>query len=99
MKMQLEGMGKLYSHSQKYQMQDHDNMNYDPETTAVYLQHGIHCHQFWMYLLNYYYVRFEVFTVVTMKYGVLWDVTPCGSCKSRCFGGTWSLFHQGNKNR
>jgi hypothetical protein len=33
-------------------------------------------------------VRFEVFTAVTMKNGVLWDVTPCGSCKNRRFGGT-----------
>jgi hypothetical protein len=28
------------------------------------------------------FVRFEVFTVVTMKNGVFWDVTPCGSCKN-----------------
>jgi hypothetical protein len=28
-------------------------------------------------------VRFEVFTAVTMKNGVFWDVTPCGSCKTR----------------
>jgi hypothetical protein len=34
------------------------------------------------------YVRFEVFTAVTMENGVIWDVTPCGSCKNRCFGGT-----------
>jgi hypothetical protein len=33
-------------------------------------------------------VRFEVFTAVTMKNAVFWDVTPCGSCKNRCFGGT-----------
>jgi hypothetical protein len=33
-------------------------------------------------------VRFEVFTAVTMKNGVFWDVTPCGSCKNRSFGGT-----------
>jgi hypothetical protein len=33
-------------------------------------------------------VRFEVFTAVTMKNGVFWDVTSCGSCKNRCFGGT-----------
>jgi hypothetical protein len=33
-------------------------------------------------------VRFEVFTAVTMKKGVFWDVTPCGSCKNRSFGGT-----------
>jgi hypothetical protein len=29
------------------------------------------------------YVRFEVFTAVTMKNGVFWDVVPCGSCKNR----------------
>jgi hypothetical protein len=33
-------------------------------------------------------VRFEVFTAVTMKNGVFVDVTPCGSCKNRCFRGT-----------
>jgi hypothetical protein len=33
-------------------------------------------------------VRFEVFTAVTMKNGVFWDITPCGSCKNRRFGGT-----------
>jgi hypothetical protein len=33
-------------------------------------------------------VRFEVFTAVTMKNGVFWVVTPCGSCKNRRFGGT-----------
>jgi hypothetical protein len=32
-------------------------------------------------------LRFEVFTAVTMKNGVFWDVTPCGSCKNRRFGG------------
>jgi hypothetical protein len=30
-------------------------------------------------------VRFEIFTAVTMKNGVFWDVTPCGSCKNRRF--------------
>jgi hypothetical protein len=33
-------------------------------------------------------VRFEVFRAVTVKNGVLWDVTQCGSCKNRRFGGT-----------
>jgi hypothetical protein len=33
-------------------------------------------------------VRFEVFTAVTMKNGVFWHVTPCGSCKHRRFAGT-----------
>jgi hypothetical protein len=33
-----------------------------------------------------YVVRFEVFTAVTMKNGVFWDVTPFDSCKNRRFG-------------
>jgi hypothetical protein len=44
-------------------------------------------------------VRFEVFTAVTMKNGVFWVVTPCGSCNNRRFGVTWRLLHQGDKNR
>jgi hypothetical protein len=28
-------------------------------------------------------VRFEVFSAVTMKNGVFWDVTPCGSVTSQ----------------
>jgi hypothetical protein len=36
----------------------------------------------------YCFVRFEVFTAMTMKNGIFWDVTPCGSCKNRRFGGT-----------
>jgi hypothetical protein len=34
------------------------------------------------------YERLEVFRAVTMKNGVLWHVTPRGSCKNQCFGGT-----------
>jgi hypothetical protein len=34
------------------------------------------------------FVRFEVFTAVTMKNGVFWDIKPCGCCKNRHFGGT-----------
>jgi hypothetical protein len=30
---------------------------------------------------HYIYLRLEVFTAVTVKNGVFWDVTPCGSCK------------------
>jgi hypothetical protein len=33
-------------------------------------------------------IKFEVFTAVTMKNGVFWEVTPCGSCKNCCFGAT-----------
>jgi hypothetical protein len=32
-------------------------------------------------------VRFGVFAAVSVKNGVFWSVTPCGSCKNRRFGG------------
>jgi hypothetical protein len=38
-------------------------------------------------------------TMIFMKNGVFWDVTQCGSCKNRRFGGTQLLLHQGDKNR
>jgi hypothetical protein len=41
--------------------------------------------------------RFEVFTAVTMKNAVFWDVAPCRSCVNRRFGGTYSLHLQGRK--
>jgi hypothetical protein len=44
-------------------------------------------------------VRFKVFTEVTMKYVVFWDITPCGSYKNRRFGGTQLLHHKCDKNR
>jgi hypothetical protein len=40
----------------------------------------------------------EFFTTVTMKNALFWDVTPCGSCKNRCFGGRYCLYDQGDKN-
>jgi hypothetical protein len=33
------------------------------------------------------YVRFEVFTAVTVKNAILWDVMLRGSCENQCFGG------------
>jgi hypothetical protein len=35
--------------------------------------------------------------LMTMKNGVFWDVTPCGSYKNGRFG--LRLHHQGDKNR
>jgi hypothetical protein len=46
-----------------------------------------------------YYVRFEVFSAVTMKNAVFWDVVPCSSCANRYFGGTYRLHLQGRKIR
>jgi hypothetical protein len=42
-------------------------------------------------------VRFEVFTAVTMKNAVFWDVAPCRYCVNRHFGGTYRLHLQGRK--
>jgi hypothetical protein len=44
-------------------------------------------------------VRFEVFTGVTMKNAVFWDMAPCSSCVNRRFGGTYRLHLQGRKIR
>jgi hypothetical protein len=44
------------------------------------------------------YVRFEVFTAVTIRNAVSWDMMPCGSCKNRSFGWTYRL-HQVGKDQ
>jgi hypothetical protein len=36
--------------------------------------------------ISFNFVKFEVFVAVTMKNAVFWDMTPCGSYKSRHFG-------------
>jgi hypothetical protein len=43
--------------------------------------------------------QLEVFTALTMKNAILWDVMLCGSCKNRRFGGTFRFYRQGDKNR
>jgi hypothetical protein len=47
---------------------------------------------------NIFLVRFEVFTALTMKNGIFWYVTSCGSCKNQRFGGNYHLYHEGGKN-
>jgi hypothetical protein len=44
-------------------------------------------------------IRFEVFTIVTMKNTVFWDLAPCSSSVNRRFGGTYRLHLQGTKIR
>jgi hypothetical protein len=44
-------------------------------------------------------VRFEVFTAVTLKNAVFWDVTPCGSCNNRRFERNYWLHQQSAKNQ
>jgi hypothetical protein len=43
--------------------------------------------------------KIEVFAAVTMKNAGFWDVTPCGSCKNRRFGGTYRHHHQVEEKR
>jgi hypothetical protein len=45
-----------------------------------------------------YLVRFEVFTAMTMKNTVFWDVAPCRYFVNRRFGGTYRLHLQGRSN-
>jgi hypothetical protein len=42
-------------------------------------------------------VIFEVFTAVTLKNAVFWDVAPCRSCVNRSFGGTYRFHLQDRK--
>jgi hypothetical protein len=44
------------------------------------------------------YIRFEIFTAVTMKNIVFWDITPCGSCTYLRFRGTYRLHSRADKN-
>jgi hypothetical protein len=39
--------------------------------------------------------KMEVFTAVTMKNAVFWDVTPFRSCVNQRFGGTYRFHIQG----
>jgi hypothetical protein len=44
------------------------------------------------------YVRFEVFTAVTTKNAVFWNVTPCDSCKNRRSSETSVLIRATQRN-
>jgi hypothetical protein len=59
-------------------------------TNTGFLSHQGRIHKYCPEIYDdlFMFVRFEVFTPVTMKNGVFWDVTPYGSCKNRRFGGT-----------
>jgi hypothetical protein len=49
--------------------------------------------------VNERFVRFEVFTAVTMNNAVFWDVASCKYCVNRRFGGTYRLHLQGIRIR
>jgi hypothetical protein len=44
-------------------------------------------------------VRFEIFTEVTMKNAVFWDVAPCRYCINRRFGRTYRLHLPGRRKK
>jgi hypothetical protein len=52
-------------------------------------------HKFQIYKLLLKRVRFKVFTAVTMKNTVFWDVAPCRYRVNRRFGETYRLHLQG----
>jgi hypothetical protein len=57
--------------------------------------HGIQWSQLFIIPSSLKYVRFEVFTSVTMKNAVFWDVAPCRYYVNRRFRGTYRLHLQG----
>jgi hypothetical protein len=66
--------------------------------TSTPLRH--HCSTFSTKHFAFCYVGFEVFTAVTMKNAVFWDVAPCTSCEiNRRFERTYRLHLQGRKIR
>jgi hypothetical protein len=52
----------------------------------------------WNWKTWFYLARFEVFTAVTMKNAVFWDMAPCRSCMNRRFGGIYRLHLQCRKS-
>jgi hypothetical protein len=48
-------------------------------------------------MTSQYQSRFEVFMAMNIKKAVFCDVTPCGSCKNRCFGIAYRLHQQGER--
>jgi hypothetical protein len=51
-----------------------------------------------LFINNQIYIRFEIFTAVTMKNAVFWDMSQCRSCVNRRFGGMYSLHFHGRKS-
>jgi hypothetical protein len=44
-------------------------------------------------------VILEIFTAVTVKNVIFWEVTHCGFCKNKSFGGTYCFHNQNEKNQ
>jgi hypothetical protein len=68
-------------------------------TLLICYKHGLWSVQVRLYRNFTRLVRFEVFTAVTMKNAVFWDVAPCISCVNQCFRGTYRLHLHGRKIR
>jgi hypothetical protein len=49
--------------------------------------------------INYFHVRFEVSTAVTMMIIIFWEMIPCGSYKNRRLGGSYRIHLQGARVR
>jgi hypothetical protein len=68
-----------------------------PPSLSVFLFPAFHIFSFFTTTL--FLVRSEVFTAVTMKNAVSWDMASCSSCVKRRFGGTYRLHLQSTKIR
>jgi hypothetical protein len=45
------------------------------------------------------YLDVDLRIILKVKNAVFWDMTPCGSCKNRRFGGIYFHYHKGKKNQ
>jgi hypothetical protein len=57
----------------------------------------VNAFQFYFISLLYIYIRFEVFTAVTMTNAVVWDVALSSFCVNHHFGGSYHLHLQGTR--
>jgi hypothetical protein len=91
--------------TQQKQRALHTNTSHEHFTRALHTstshEHFVRpcSHHDLKYKIKVKFVRYEVFTAVTMRNAVFWDVTPCGSFTDRRFGGTYRLHCQGGTNQ
>jgi hypothetical protein len=87
----------LFSHSSHILVYNKNNISNNTNQNMNYLR------TFYILkgqmLTTLYFVRYEVFTAVTMKNAAFWDVVLCRSYVNRRFGGTYHLYFQGRKIR
>jgi hypothetical protein len=74
------------------------NKKFWEELTAYFLLIRCGRHTKW-HAQKFLYLRFEVFTAVTMKNAVFCDMAPCSYCVNRRLGGTYRLHFRAEEKK